>query len=172
MKFVVFLRGINVGGHHKVPMAELKTLLKSMGFSSIKTFLASGNIVLEGGEELVLTIQKRLEQHFGFSIPCFIIPFEKLQKLVESAPFDTVEAGKKIKHYVTFSADGVSIPKPLPWSSGDGSFQIILQQESAVYSFIDLEKGKTTDAMKVLEKFLGKNITTRNINTLEKIVAA
>lgn len=172
MKFVVFLRGINVGGHHKVPMTELKTLLKSIGFSGVKTFLASGNIVLEGSEEIVLTIQERLEQHFGFSIPCFIIPFEELRRLVEGAPFDIVEAGKKIKHYVTFSAGGVSIPRPLPWSSVDGSFHIIQQQKSTVYSFIDLDKGKTTEAMKVLETFLGKNITTRTFNTLKKIAIA
>ena len=44
-KYVAFLRGINVGGHHKVPMSELKELLESEGMSNISTLLNSGNAI-------------------------------------------------------------------------------------------------------------------------------
>ena len=44
-KYVGFLRGINVGGHHKVPMAELSKELKKLNFENVVTLLNSGNVV-------------------------------------------------------------------------------------------------------------------------------
>ncbi|MGY8913954.1 MAG: DUF1697 domain-containing protein, partial [Flavobacteriales bacterium] len=46
--YIAFLRGINVGGHHKVPMAVLKTEFEKLGFKNIVTLLNSGNILFEG----------------------------------------------------------------------------------------------------------------------------
>ena len=46
-KYVLLLRGINVGGNKKVPMAELKKALAALGFENIKTLLNSGNVVFE-----------------------------------------------------------------------------------------------------------------------------
>ena len=55
---VAFLRGINVGGHHKVPMAELKTTLVGMGFSNIKTLLNSGNVVFTAPARKIEVLEK------------------------------------------------------------------------------------------------------------------
>jgi len=46
-KYVAFLRGINVGGHHKVPMADLRKELEKLGFENVMTLLNSGNIIFE-----------------------------------------------------------------------------------------------------------------------------
>ena len=46
-KYVALLRGINVGGHHKVPMAELRKELENLGFTNIVTILNSGNVIFE-----------------------------------------------------------------------------------------------------------------------------
>ncbi len=71
-KYVAFLRGINVGGHHKVPMAELRTLLEDMEFREVKTLLASGNVILEttraNSKTLSKKIEKRLEDKFGKNV--------------------------------------------------------------------------------------------------------
>jgi len=47
MRFVVLLRGVNVGGHNRVPMAAFRAMLEGLGYSNVRTLLASGNAVFE-----------------------------------------------------------------------------------------------------------------------------
>lgn len=58
---VAFLRGINVGGHHKVPMAELKTILTQLGCEHVKTILNSGNIVFETKKKDIAGLERIIE---------------------------------------------------------------------------------------------------------------
>jgi uncharacterized protein (DUF1697 family) len=59
--YLVLLRGINVGGKNRVPMATLRTLLDDMGFSNVSTYIASGNVLLES-EERPAAIKAQIEQ--------------------------------------------------------------------------------------------------------------
>jgi uncharacterized protein (DUF1697 family) len=45
--YLVLLRGINVGGKNKVPMAELRKVLEDLGFENVSTYIASGNVFLD-----------------------------------------------------------------------------------------------------------------------------
>jgi len=76
MKYVAFLRGINVSGHHKVPMAELRKELTKLGFTNVITLLNSGNVIFESSSDdaelLEKTIAEHLEKVFGFQIPVLI----------------------------------------------------------------------------------------------------
>ncbi|MCH7399476.1 DUF1697 domain-containing protein [Belliella sp. DSM 107340] len=60
-RFIAFILGINVGGHHKVPMKELSFLLNQMGFSSIITILNSGNVIFESQEKNLKTLENQKE---------------------------------------------------------------------------------------------------------------
>src|SRR5690606_41117727 len=59
--YVAFLRGINVGGHHKVPMVDLKQTFKKMGLNPIKTVLNSGNILFEADNESTESLEQSIE---------------------------------------------------------------------------------------------------------------
>ena len=52
--YVAFLRGINVGGHHKVPMQELRDRLPELGFANIQTILNTGNIIFDAGASICI----------------------------------------------------------------------------------------------------------------------
>ena len=52
--WVIFLRGINVGGHNKLPMAELRASLSGAGFETVKTYIQSGNIILNANKSMTL----------------------------------------------------------------------------------------------------------------------
>jgi uncharacterized protein (DUF1697 family) len=58
--YLVLLRGINVGGRNKVPMAELRTALEGLGFSNVSTYIASGNVLLDSNLS-AKTIADRIE---------------------------------------------------------------------------------------------------------------
>lgn len=170
---VAFLRGINVGGHHKVPMVELKSTLAGMGFSDITTLLNSGNVVFSTAATEIAALEdvmaEGLEKKFGFAIPVLIRKMEDIQRLISSNPFKNVEVHKDLRLYVTFLRESPQSNLRLPWMSPDGSFQILSADDKILVSVLDVAQAKTTDAMNVLEKNYTKDITTRNWNTLVKI---
>ena len=59
--YIVLLKGINVGGHKKVPMAELRELLNKSGFEDVQTYIQSGNIILKSSEKPNL-IEKKIHE--------------------------------------------------------------------------------------------------------------
>src|SRR5690606_7188133 len=97
---VAFLRGINVGGHHKVPMAELKTTLANMGFSDIKTLLYSGNVVFTTAATDIAALEEGMaegvEKKFGCPVPVLIRKMEDIQQLVADNPFKEVQVHQHI----------------------------------------------------------------------------
>tara|TARA_R110000850_G_scaffold30630_1_gene84147 strand:- start:17647 stop:18192 length:546 start_codon:yes stop_codon:yes gene_type:complete len=172
--YIALLRGINVGGHKKVPMAALKAMMEAMGFAHVKTLLNSGNVVFTGPEtdakKLEAQLSDQLEQTFGFPVPVVVRNGEEVHKMVSSAPFKEVETHKNIRLYVTFINETlIENPLDLPWVSSDGAFHIIGFTDSEVISYLNVSKTKTTDAMNILEKTYGKHVTTRNWNTVLKI---
>lgn len=59
-RWAVLFRGINVGGRNKVPMAELRALLEGLGYTSVSTYIASGNVILESAKDAA-TISEEIE---------------------------------------------------------------------------------------------------------------
>ncbi|HLG03875.1 MAG TPA: DUF1697 domain-containing protein [Bacteroidia bacterium] len=172
-KFVALLRGINVGGNKMVPMAELKKLLEKSGYKNVKTLLASGNVVFESDkgkkEKIAAELEVLLEKKFKFTVPLQIWPFGAIVKMTKKDPFKNIRVTKDTRLYVTFIPGKPASTLPLPYASADGSINILFLEDNALFSYLDLAKTGTVEAMKILEKEFGKNITTRNWNTVQKI---
>ena len=173
-RYLALLRGINVGGHHKVPMADLRENFTAMGFNRIKTLLNSGNVVFEGKTEQEPNLEERISQYlansFEFHISVLVRKMEEIHNVVVKNPFNGIQLHKDLRLYVTFLKESPKEEFPLPWTSQDGSFQMLEIKEKMIFSVLDVSKSKTTDAMNILEKNFGKDITTRNWNTLVKVV--
>ncbi len=172
-KYVALLRGINVGGHHKVPMATLRETLEKRGFQNVKTLLNTGNVVFEAEQEDENALAEKLAAHlqstFGFPVPVIIRTADEIGKLVAANPFEKINVTKKTRLYATFLPDVPESNLSIPYTSLDGAYQIISILKNTVFSVLDLDKSGSVDAMKILEKEFGKNITTRNWNTVLKI---
>ena len=173
-KYVAFLRGINVGGHHKVPMAELRETLEKLNLENVITLLNSGNVIFDAVatdlERLENTISETLEKTFGFPIPIIIRKAEIIQQLFLHNPFQEITITKDIRLYVSFLKKDTSSDLKLPWKSADNSFIITEKRAQTIVSILDLSVAKTPKAMEVLEKSFGKDITTRNWKTIERII--
>ena len=173
-QYFIFLRGINVGGHKKVPMAELKTCLEAAGFQEVKTVLNSGNVFittpLSNTTEVETQLTQLLEVTFKFPIPVIARKTAVIKTLMENNSFAETTVTKDIRRYISFLKKPLSKPNlEIPYTSKDHSFKILRFTGGEVFSVLDVSKVKTTDAMLILEKHFGKNITTRNWNTLEKM---
>lgn len=76
-RYITFLRGVNISGKNKVPMAELKNGFEEIGFSEVRTYLNSGNVIFssdEGDMEgFINQIETMIKRQFGVDIPVFVI---------------------------------------------------------------------------------------------------
>ena len=106
-KHVAFLRGINVGGHHKVPMAELRKEMEKLNFENVVTLLNSGNIVFQNDNDDLASLEKKISEHlekaFGFPIPTIIRKSKTIYGLLENNPFKDLILSKDMRLYVYFT---------------------------------------------------------------------
>jgi uncharacterized protein (DUF1697 family) len=90
--FLILLRGINVGGKNKVPMAELRKCLEGLGFFDVSTFIVSGNVVLmsdRNAGETAARIEAALPKAFKLDselIKVLILTRDQLQAVVDDRP--------------------------------------------------------------------------------------
>lgn len=173
--FIAFLRGINVGGNKKVPMADLKKMLQKMGYANIKTLLNSGNVLFDADETstslLAEAIEAQIEKTFGFGAHTIIRTLDDMQALVQSNPFKGIKVTPQTRLYITFLTNKPTSKLKIPYESDDKLFRILSVDDAQICSVLTVADTKnTTDAMKILEKEYGKNITTRNWNTVEKML--
>jgi uncharacterized protein (DUF1697 family) len=180
---VAFLRGINVGGH-TIKMADLKEAFESLGSENVKTVLASGNVLFDhalfgaahaGADALTNTLETGLKQRFGYAIPVLLRTIVELQQLAESQPFQGVDVTPATRLYVTFLAaphrGAAQGALAIPYTSPDGNYRILRATEREVCSVLTHVEGeRTTDLMAILEKEYGRNVTTRNWNTVTRLL--
>ena len=103
-RYVVLLRGINVGGHAKIAMADLRALLTSLGYEDVKTHLQSGNAVLTAKDKpdhLVRTLESSLLSELGMAVKCLVRTAPEMRKIVDGDPFGGV-ATEGSKYVVLF----------------------------------------------------------------------
>ena len=90
--YVILIRGINVGGKNKVPMADLKKYLEKLGFSNVLTYIASGNVILESDkhtDEIKAQIEETLPESFnldGELIKVLVLTRDQFQAVIDNKP--------------------------------------------------------------------------------------
>jgi uncharacterized protein (DUF1697 family) len=93
-RHIALLRGINVGGHKKVPMADLRAALADAGFEDVKTYVQSGNVALTAKERSPAKVGRKVEQAiedaFGFDVAVVVRSREEIAALVEDDPLGDV----------------------------------------------------------------------------------
>ena len=89
-KFIALLRGINVGGHRKVPMADLRALAEAEGLGDVRSHVASGNLVFESDAAagvLETRLEKAIAAQFGFDVDVVVRSAAAWAKLAQANPF-------------------------------------------------------------------------------------
>ncbi len=174
-RYVAFLRGINVGGHKIVKMEDLNRVFSSLKFKDIKTLIASGNVVFgaRGGDEmsLVTKIEKQLLKSLGFEISVMVRTVEEIEKILELNPFQKIKPSPDVKNYVAFLYAKPKGPVKIPKAPAGETWEILRVMDREVYITTRKKKdGHNGFPNNFIEKDLGVPATTRNWNTVAKIV--
>ena len=88
-RWIILLRGVNVSGKNKVPMAEWKAGLAALGYTNIVTLQNSGNAVLDTNSDraaLIHEVTGLMRERFGLEIPVYAIEQESLRELLAQSP--------------------------------------------------------------------------------------
>lgn len=174
IRYIALLRGINVGGRKKIKMADLRTMFSNMGFANAKTVLATGNIGFDTQKtdpsQLKTQISEEIKQAFGHDVNVLIRTQANIQTLVNTNPFTNIDVTENTRLYVSFLSSKAQHSLEIPYIAPAHNFTILQVSDDTVCSVLELSpKTRSTDSMKILEQEFGKNITTRNWNTVLKI---
>ncbi|MER7762329.1 DUF1697 domain-containing protein [Streptomyces sp. NPDC097619] len=172
--YAALLRGINVGGNKKVPMAELRTVLEGLGHQDVRTYLQSGNAVFRSTatdpEALARALERAIEAHFGFPVPCLVLDADRLAAVAADCPYPAAELEGRQLHAVFLaeqpddrltSVDAAAFA-PESYAVGD----------RVLYLYVPdgLGRSKLAEALSRPALVKGNTATTRNWNTVVKLV--
>lgn len=175
MRYILLLRGINVGGNHKVQMSELKKQLAGIGFSEIISYINSGNLLLDSDEPLDTVkrkIRDMLKDAYPFEIPIVLIPADQyLQEFQQLPGWWKEEMARKDVIFYTdeiIAEDVIESIANMPLTN-----EIIHFGRLAVFwgKYDEKEYLKTAYSKLLIKQPYYRNITIRNGNTFNKIVA-
>src|SRR5687768_8203454 len=95
--YIGLLRGINVGGHNRIPMSELRSLCVELGWTEVDTYIQSGNLVFRAAGEpagLEGELEQAIERHFGLAIPVLVRSADQWNACLKSNPYPEISEGE------------------------------------------------------------------------------
>ena len=178
IRYVAFLRGINMIGHKVIPMTTLTDIFVSVGLRNVKTYGASGNVVFASEQSnraiLAHRIEKQLRASLGYEVKVFLRTVHELEQLVRLDPFG--QRGSRpngAKAVVTFLAEPQSSDTTLPAQRANKDFKIVRCGAREVFSLrYPLGDGRFGNVVAYIEKALGSSTTSRAWETVVKIAGA
>ncbi|PCE65946.1 DUF1697 domain-containing protein [Sediminicola luteus] len=169
-KFIAFLRGINVGGHRIIKMAELRQVLAQAGYAEVRTYIQSGNLVfaskeLDAGKH-AQNLTQLIFDHFGFEVPVMVLLPKDVERILASNPYLGTELMVSAPVYFSILSN-IPTPEKLlaleAISYPDEHFNIV---GNCIYAIYPKGTGKAKLNHAFFEKKLGVSMTTRNLRTM------
>ena len=169
--YVAFLRGINVGAHNRMKMAELRECCESLGFADVQTYIQSGNVVFETPETDAATLESELadaiQDSLGYDISVMVRTRAELDEVVANRPFDEPR-DEHTKLYVTFLDEAPGDEQVEALLAAQDEAEAFEVRGREVYSRLRkdlMEDGRFTD----IGKTLGTSATRRTWNVVERV---
>ncbi len=170
--YIALLRGINVSGQKKVPMAELRKLFNNLGFEKVSTYIQTGNVLFQTLENnatvLETKIHNAIKSHFGFDVSVIVKTRKELQTVFDASPFP--KAIKEKSYFIILD----KIPNPKLVQEAD---KITYENERFViikdclYFHSAAGYGNSKFNMNLFERKLIVIGTARNYNTMVKLLS-
>lgn len=169
-----FLRAINVGGH-TVTMGRLKDLFEELDLRSVETFIASGNVVFEGGRTGETALRKRIEDHLrqalGYEVATFLRSERELAALVKGCPFSESDIASA-------TALNVALLQAPLTAEAETRLQTLRTEVDAfraagreIWWLCGVKQSESTFSNAVFEKTVQVKATFRGFNTLQRMAA-
>lgn len=168
--YVALLRGINVGGKHRLPMQALRDILSAQGCEDVRTYIQSGNAVFnaaDGFGSIGTQVAAAIEQQYGFAPSIHILALDDYRKILDANPFPDAAAAPKSLHvaFLTEAATEPDLEAIERLKAATESYRIV---EGAFYLHAPDGIGRSKLAAKI-DKCLGVATTGRNWRSAQAI---
>lgn len=173
-KYIALLRGINVGGRNKVSMPELITAFEENGFTDVKTYINSGNVIfsseIANEAELKSTCEYVITEKFKLNIPVAIISANDLSAALQNAP-DWWGTGGETKHNAIFVLSPAT-PKTIIEQVGDikPEYEQIGYFGQVIFWSAPIKTLSKVRWIRIIGTPAYDSITIRNANTTKKLL--
>ena len=165
MRSVLLLRGVNVGGHGKLPMAELRAILTGLGAGEVQSYIQSGNLVLRQAlsrDEIAGAIEAR----FRFRPACLPIAAEDFRAAMEADPLKAARERPKRLHYVFCTGKPAADVRAIEAALENGERAEL--KGRVLYFHAPNGIGRSKFPARA-ERLLGTPATARNFSTVAKL---
>jgi uncharacterized protein (DUF1697 family) len=167
--WIGFLRGINVGGNRKVPMAELRSLCEDAGLTDVRTYIASGNLLFSSPQRSAAKVrallEEKIEQHFGFPVVVVVRTPSQLRDVVDGLPFDDAEHAHV--SFMVSGAERAAVQDLQDSLINDARLEVV-----GDHAYLLTPKGLGQGFLKSgADRRFGKVGTVRNWRTVSKVLA-
>jgi uncharacterized protein (DUF1697 family) len=162
-RYVAFLRAVNVGGTGKLPMSELRTMCESVGFTNVRTYIASGNVVFDSklAEASVKSrLERRLEEYAGKPVGVAVRTSEELAQVLTANPFKSAAPNRTVAIFL----DTAPPADALAHASGQREEEMALGTREI---YVHYNNGMADTKLKIPAAKTG---TARNMNTVARLV--
>jgi len=174
MRYIVLLRGINVGGKNKIKMIELKNMFESLNFKNVRTYIQSGNVIFDYKPtktvDLANFIEIKISETFGFFVKTIVLMDEELRNIVNNNPYINDPNVELDKLHVVFMLDTPDPKLVLLLDVKKEENEKFLMISREIYLYCPNGYGKTKLNNVMFEKKLKTVATTRNWKTINNIV--
>ncbi|MDZ7682917.1 MAG: DUF1697 domain-containing protein [Fodinibius sp.] len=173
MTYIALLRGINVGGHRRLTMDELRQMFSEMGFANVTTYIQNGNVVFTADDEadaafLSTQISVKIAETFGYEVPVVIRSRDRLANVLADFPFKEKEGWKG---YISFLANKPMNEQAAELEAAASQVERFSVQGSELFSIVNKQAEATPQfSNSFVEQRLGVPATTRNLQTVRKII--
>lgn len=172
--YIALLRGINVSGHRKIKMADLRQLLGELGFGSVKTYIQSGNVVFESSETDTLLLERQIKdgiaKTFGFDVPVVIKDHAQLCAIIGESPFREAEDLAANRIYYALLKTEPDHADIANLDQRDYPNERFVIRPNCVYLNCHLGAGQAKLDNNIIERKLKVQATTRNHKTMLKLI--
>jgi uncharacterized protein (DUF1697 family) len=171
-RYVALLRGINLGGHNRIAMAGLRSLVVDAGWTDAQTYIQSGNLVFTATMSAAVAearLEKMIKSEFGLTIPVLVRSAKNWSAYVTGNPFP--RETRATPHYVLLALSK-SAPEPDAEAALQGraaSDERVRRVGDALYVYFGGGVGRSKLTPAVLNRLVGSPVTARNWLTVLKL---
>lgn len=174
MRYIALLRGINVGGNNKVPMADLRACFEAAGYTNVSTYINSGNVIFEAKEtnltKLVEDCERAIESRFGFPVVVSVISEAEFRAALEHAPswWGNDAESKHNTIFVIAPASTETVMKAVGEAKPD--YEKVAHYGNVIFWTAPIKTFSRTRWLGIVGTGAYKDVTIRNANTAKKLL--
>ncbi|MBA4698135.1 MAG: DUF1697 domain-containing protein [Ruminococcus sp.] len=173
--YLIFLRGVMPSGKNKVPMEKLREVLSKAGYPSAKTYLGTGNIILQSEKDSVFIadfIHTLILEEIGPDLSVIVRTPEEVEELLQHNPFNTEnhDISRVFFTMLGEEPDIIRVQEAMSLFENGVEEQLQIIGKTA-YMYIVGNAGRSKLSNNFLERKLKVSSTARNFNTLTKVVS-